>query len=208
MGFFSNLFGNEKENNIYKDESAKIVLDASIKAMSYSLLTAYPMMTLSKSLMKTSNDSKTGKERYLLSICFLFGLNDMTLQKMIDEQNDQLIEYMQYIIHLFHESTPENLKKAFFPGINFKPNADGGFSQQNVNGLKWYLKKKITPNKRDNFHKVKITGGHVMILTLLKKTSQEQKKMLIAMNSYVADEKQPLWALGDIFKDKNTKFKF
>ena len=47
-----------------------------------------------------------------------------------------------------------------------------------------------------------------MILTLLKKTSQEQKKMLIAMNSYVADEKQPLWALGDIFKDKNTKFKF
>ena len=208
MGIFSKLFGNESKNDIYQDESAKIILDASIKAMSYSLLTAYPIMKLSKKITKTSNDNKTAKERYLLAICFLFGFNDMTLQKMIDDRNDQLAEYMQFIIHLFHGSTPDNLKKTFFSGIDFKPHVDGGYSQQNVNALNWYLKKRITPNKKDSFHKVKITGAHLSMLTLLKKTSPEQKKMLTAMGTYIKNEKQPLWALSEIFRDKKTKFKF
>ena len=176
MGIFSKLFGNESKNDIYQDESAKIILDASIKAMSYSLLTAYPMMKLSKKITKTSNDNKTAKERYLLTICFLFGFNDMTLQKMIDDRNDQLVEYMQFIIHLFHGSTPDNLKKTFFSGIDFKPHVDGGYSQQNVNALNWYLKKRIKPNQKDSFHKVKITGAHLSMLTLIKKNLYRTKK--------------------------------
>ena len=38
MGIFSKLFGNESKNDIYQDESAKIILEASIKVMSYSYL--------------------------------------------------------------------------------------------------------------------------------------------------------------------------
>jgi len=208
MGFFSTIFGEgEKEkSSLLSDEKIKLLLQESIKLMTVNLVAAYPMLLIEKKLKGKS--LRTGKERYYLSICFLFGMHASNLDELINNQDERMAEYMQSIVHLFHLSIPAKIKKTIFQGVKFEPNKEGGFSQQNSDVCKWYIKKRIKPIPSDNFHKVKITGSHFMHLYIKKKLSTGESKMYKKMGSYINTKIEPSFALNQIFRDNKTKFKF
>jgi len=208
MGFFSKIFGGEEngKSSLLSDEKIKLLIQESIKLTTVNLLAAYPMLLIEKKLK--GKILRTGKERYYLSICFLFGMHASNLDELINNQDERTAEYMQSIVHLFHLSLPTKIKKTIFQGVNFKPNKEGGFSQQNADVCKWYIKKRIKPIPSDNFHKVKITGSHLFHLHIKKKLSTEENKMYKKMGSYIKTKMEPNFALSTIFRDNKTKFKF
>ena len=126
MGFFSKIFGEEKKSSVLSDKNYQMLLEQASKIMLMYLVAAYPILSLEKKL-KVKN-SRTGKERYLLSICFLFGMHAQILDELVSNLDERAPEYMQSIVHIFHTSMPDIMKKKIFPGINFKPNKEGGFS--------------------------------------------------------------------------------
>ena len=208
MGFFSKIFGGEESQkpSILSDKVQMEFVQFTIKLMSTYLVASYLPISLAEKL-KVKKE-RTGKERYYLSICFLFGMHASKLDELANNQDERMPEYMQSIVHLFHLSVPEQMKKSIFKGVDFKPNKKGGFSVQNAEVCKWYLKKKIKPLPGDNFHKVKITGAHVIHLKVNQKLSSKETKMYEKMGSYLTSKLNPPMVLSSIFEDNKTKFKF
>ena len=207
MGFFSKIFGGEENQNpsILSDKAQQEYVQFTIQLMSAYLVASYLPISLAKKLKVKKK--RTGKERYYLSIVFLFGMHASKLDELINNQDRRLAEYMQSIVHLFHISVPKKMQKSIFQDVDFKPNKEGGFSIQNAEVCKWYLRKKIKPIPGDNFHKVKITGVHVIHSKVKKLTSKETKKYE-EMGSYLTSKLNPPMVLSSIFDDKKTNFKF
>ena len=208
MGFFSKIFGSEESQkpSILSDKVQMEFVQFTIKLMSTYLVASYLPISLAEKL-KVKKE-RTGKERYYLSICFLFGMHASKLDELANNQDERMSEYMQSIVHLFHLSVPDQMKKSIFKGVDFKPNNEGGFSAQNAEACKWYLKKEIKPLPGDNFYKVKITGNHVVHLQVNQKLSSKETKMYQKMGSYLTSKLNPPMVLSSIFEDKKTKFKF
>jgi|TARA_B100001971_G_scaffold139832_1_gene129154 hypothetical protein len=208
MGFFSKIFGGEEsqKTSILSNKETQVFLQESVKLMSVYLVASYLPISLAEKLKVKKK--RTGKERYYLSICFLFGMHASKLDELMNNLDEKAPEYMQSIVHMFHLSVPEKMKKSIFKGIDFEPNKEGGFSKQNAEVCKWYVKKKIRPLPGDNFHKVKITGNHVMHLHIKKKLSPKETKMYEKMGSYLKNKLNPPMVLSAIFEDEKTKFKF
>ncbi len=207
MGFFSKIFGDDEnqKSSILSDKKQMEIVQFTIKLMSAFLVAAYLPISLTEKLKVKKK--RTGKERYYLSICFLFGMHAAKFDELTNNQDERLPEFMQSIVHLFNLSVPEKMRKSIFKGVDFKPNKEGGFSKQNAEVCKWYLKKNIKPLPGDNFHKVKITGTHVVHLKVSKLSSKETK-MYEKMGSYLTSKLNHAMVLSSIFEDKKTNFKF
>ena len=208
MGFFSKIFGDEenKKPSILSDKTQMEFVHFTIKLMSTYLVASYLPISLAEKLKVKKK--RTGKERYYLSICFLFGMHASKFDELTKNHDERMPEFMQSIVHLFHLSVPEKMQKSIFKGIDFKPNKEGGFSKQNAEICKWYLKKDIKPLPGDNFYKVKITGTHVVHLQVKQKLSSKETEMYKKMGSYLTSNLNPPMVLSSIFEDKKTKFKF
>ena len=207
MGFFSKIFGDEEsqKSSILSDKKQMEFVQFTIQLMSAYLVASYLPISLAQKLKVKKK--RTGKERYYLSICFLFGMHAAKFDELTKNQDERLPEFMQSIVHLFHLSVPEKMRKSIFKGIDFKPNKEGGFSKQNAEVCKWYLKKNIQPLPSDNFYKVKISGTHV-VHSKVNKLSSKETKMYEKMGSYLTSKLNPPMVLSSIFEDKKTKFKF
>ena len=207
MGFFSKIFGSQESQkpSILSDKIQMDSVQFTIKLMSVCLMASYFSISLAKGLKV--KEKRTGKERYYLSICFLFGMHAAKFDELKKNQDERLPEFMQSIVHLFHLSVPEKMQKSIFKGVDFKPNKQGGFSKQNAEVCKWYLKKNIKPLPGDNFYKVNITGTHFMH-SKVKKLSPKENKMYEKMGSYLTSKLNPPMVLNSIFKDEKTRFKF
>jgi len=202
MGFFSKIFGDEEDEkpSILSDKNTKLYFQQAHKLMSGVVLAAYTSNRLVPSL-------RSGKEKYYLSICFLFGMHGSFIDEYIKNHDKRIAEYLQTIVHLFNGGLNKDISKNLFNGVNIKPNNEGGFSQQNADVCLWYLKQKISFDKPNGLFKVKLSGSHLIHSTILK-LSAEDKKKYKKMGSYLDEKKtMPLFTLTKIFEDKKIKLK-
>jgi len=181
------------------NSDTKFIIDYSIDITLSSLKTYEVILNINEKLGVDLLNTRSDKERYLISMLFAFCLTDGVTQKLEQKEFSQALEK---IINDFHEKVKEqeSLKKKLFNSIKMNP----------IDALQtgmWFTK--VRQDLLMNT--LMVTTQHIIHLFLIRKISvipnTEGDCQLIKKGSKCKIGENVLMGLTNIFNDANLRIK-